>query len=239
MHYGCGKAQKPAMPSGRWGSSVGPTWKKGLQFALARIVVRIALKVKRQEVIIAMLSLLSKMTAPPGRWPYLELATQQSFNANTFEHLLQQIKSHRKGVNMGFNRHGIMLDLEEGWEQRVERDICLILPEGWCSDPDNPEPYRTELERQGRKCWEELHAYALGYPENPTTLQIQAAKEWFKRWRYSIPNFHKCNCQKHFEEILTNIPLNLESRDSFYQTTVQWHNAVNARLGKPQWPYTS
>lgn len=176
------------------------------------------------------------MTAPPGRWRFTEAKTQQEFMANTFEHLLEQIQAHRKAINVGSDRHGISLDLEEGWKVRAEHEVCLYLPEGFCVDPDNPEPYRTELEKRGRQLWGELHEYARNFPEHPTSDEVKAAEKWFKVWRHQIPNWPGgCACQKHFSELLLEFPLVLDSGPAFYARTVEWHNRTNVRLGKPLW----
>lgn len=182
-----------------------------------------------------MLNLISKMTAPPGRWQFLEVLTQQGFMANTYEHLVEQVQRHRKAVNSGSDRHGMKLDLDEGWQKRLEHEVCLHLPEGLCQDPENPEPYRTELQKRGRKLWKELHDYALNYPESPSAADVKSAQEWFRLWRLQIPNFGKCACQKHFQDILTANPVRFQSRASFYEWSVEVHNSVNSLLSKPLW----
>ncbi len=175
-----------------------------------------------------------KSTSPPNHFRHTEPLTQFDYHAVDWKSFENQVLGHRKGVNSGTDRHGISLDLEDGWQERLEHDVCLHYPDH-CSDPDNPEPFKTELEKRGRKCWEELHSYAMSYPEFPSGEDMKNAKSWFRLWRFTVPNFHKCNCLKHLDDIIMEIPLNLSSRDAFYKTTVDWHNRINLILGKPVW----
>jgi hypothetical protein len=70
-----------------------------------------------------------------------------------------------------------------------------------------------------RSLWHELHI-----EQNPTP-------EWFAGWLARVPNFG-CNCRSDFKKYLeTNPP----RYDDWYAWSVEAHNWVNARRGKPIW----
>lgn len=66
--------------------------------------------------------------------------------------------------------------------------------------------------------WAELHSQA-----NPTP-------EWFADWLKRIPRFG-CSCAKDFAAILQANPIRY---DDYFAWSVEVHNAVNRKLGKPE-----
>ena len=71
---------------------------------------------------------------------------------------------------------------------------------------------------QSRELWEELH------------LKKGADAKWLAGWVKRIPKFG-CACREGFERILRKIPPRF---DDWHKWTWEAHNAVNAKLGKPE-----
>lgn len=94
-----------------------------------------------------------------------------------------------------------------------------------------PGKYERDLEKHYeslRSRWRELHAY------DPEVWDIEEAKAWFAKWLAKIPQFG-CKCRQHFLELIEKHPPTFASREDFYLWTVDRHNDVNERLGKPIW----
>jgi len=77
------------------------------------------------------------------------------------------------------------------------------------------------LVEQGRKAWEQLHSYAGCDPE------------WYANWKRTIPSFG-CSCRRDFDAIEKELPPDFSSPDAFFARGVEWHNAVNRKLNKPE-----
>jgi len=75
-----------------------------------------------------------------------------------------------------------------------------------------------QIERY-HELWRELHS-----EQNPTP-------EWFADWVSRVPNFG-CSCRSWLREYIRDNPPRF---DDFYAWSVDLHNAVNAKLGKPVW----
>lgn len=80
---------------------------------------------------------------PPGGWTYTEPATGFTMSALVLPHLRDQVLAHRK------SNRALNLDLEEGWWERVQAEMCLENPswmERYC-DPNAapPAPERREI----------------------------------------------------------------------------------------------
>lgn len=156
------------------------------------------------------------------------------FNSVGWVGLIDQVLKHREGINSGTERHGILLDLEEGWQERLEDAVCQEYGD-LCQDPQHPEPYRTPLERTGRRLWGILHDYASQYPVSPSLEQQEAAKGWLSKWERDIPNF-QCSCRREWDQIVRDNPPDFSGRVWLWDWTIKVHNLVNARLpGKVQW----
>ena len=74
--------------------------------------------------------------------------------------------------------------------------------------------------KQGRFAWSLLHNYRGCDPQ------------WLELWVYFIPS--RCDCRDGFQHILKDLPPDFSSPEAFFAWGVSLHNAVNAKLGKPQ-----
>ncbi len=70
-----------------------------------------------------------------------------------------------------------------------------------------------------RELWQELHS------------QQEATPEWMSDWVSRVPAFG-CNCRQHLKAYLVEHPPRF---DDFAAWSVELHNAINLRLGKPIW----
>ena len=84
------------------------------------------------------------------------------------------------------------------------------------NDPSYP------LQRDGGRFWAELHLFALRH-------RGRNAIGWFNDWAASLP-FNGCPCEQHFNDWIAENPIDWEN---FFQWTIDLHNAVNMRIGKP------
>lgn len=71
----------------------------------------------------------------------------------------------------------------------------------------------------GRAAWTALHSQQLGTPE------------WFAEWQQLIPT--GCGCQQGANDLLARCPPRYDSPEDWFAWTVQYHNLVNVKLGKP------
>jgi hypothetical protein len=74
--------------------------------------------------------------------------------------------------------------------------------------------------KQGRFAWSLLHGYRGCDPQ------------WLDIWQYLIPA--RCDCKDGYQKILEQMPPDHSSPEAFFAWGVALHNAVNAKLGKPQ-----
>ena len=70
---------------------------------------------------------------------------------------------------------------------------------------------------KSRALWDEIHSQ-----ENPT-------RWWFKTWVERVPKYG-CGC---YDWLLKYIITNPPRYDDWYNWTVELHDAVNVKLGKP------
>lgn len=88
----------------------------------------------------------------------------------------------------------------------------------------------------GRAAWTWLHVVAMNYPEEPSAKERAAMRDFLESFTLHIPCLA---CQRHFvrltraERESADHPI-YASRDAFARATVEWHNAVNRRLKKPE-----
>lgn len=81
--------------------------------------------------------------------------------------------------------------------------------------------------------WHTMHISALGYPSSPSYGHKKAAKEFFESLIFLIP----CPvCREHYAEFMKSMPVTpfLDRREDLFKWTVELHNAVNQKLGKPR-----
>jgi hypothetical protein len=78
--------------------------------------------------------------------------------------------------------------------------------------------------------WAELHSRPAAYQGD------QAAElAWLDTFAGRVP----CGeCRRHWREMVAKIPPDLSAAAAYWQWTVDAHNAVNVRLGKPMWTPT-
>lgn len=124
-------------------------------------------------------------------------------------------------------RHG--MEKTEHWHRLCQRDDYFAAWEagrGPGQKQERKEPTVAELQkRKGRlailrNLWRELHTQA-----NPTP-------DWFDRWLRRVPQFG-CSCREHFRAVVRKYPPDFSSRGAFFAWSVDAHNVVNQRLGKP------
>lgn len=165
----------------------------------------------------------------PGRFYYYQQETQHAFpQTNNFGHLLSEIRKHRiaNAIPIGTN-----------FANEIQNFICRHLPDEeideWCIEegarntPPKPITRREPSGWDGSKVWAELHRYALF--QRPTSEQ---RKFWLADWGKRV----KCGeCRQHWRALYAHNPLpDSSTPDQFFEKTVQWHNATNAMLGKPE-----
>ncbi len=87
----------------------------------------------------------------------------------------------------------------------------------------------SAIEAVGRVLWPGLHTLAAYYPEVPTSAQRQASRDMYHALGALLPCPHcAADYTKLFQRRFRNA-----SRDELFQSLVDMHNDVNARLGKP------
>src|ERR1044071_7834896 len=88
----------------------------------------------------------------------------------------------------------------------------------------------------GRIAWEADHMYAAMYPENPSLETQQDARDYFRSKASMIP----CQnvCAPAWREQLEQFPPDVSSRAALMTWLRERHNAVNAKLGGPQFSET-
>ena len=90
----------------------------------------------------------------------------------------------------------------------------------------------------GPGTWNLLHVVAANYPCSPSAADVRRAETFVRSLGENLPC---ASCRSHFSQILGGgrgrglalSPAVLRSRHAFFKWTVQVHNDVNARLGKP------
>ena len=93
---------------------------------------------------------------------------------------------------------------------------------------------RIPLSVQGSIHWYFLQMYAYNYPDHPTPEDQRVAKEFVTNTLVNILG-PTCSCREHMLQYIGLFPVDVSSRVSFFIWTVNFHNAVSARLGKPQY----
>lgn len=81
------------------------------------------------------------------------------------------------------------------------------------------EMYQQALSFAGRQAWSKLH------------LQEHGSIDAIQRLKQSIPG--GCSCRREADTILAAMPPVYDSPESWFEWTIAFHNAVNAKLGKP------
>lgn len=87
------------------------------------------------------------------------------------------------------------------------------------------------MQHVGRCFWEGIHWIAAVYPDEPT----EEHKYWSHMYLHSYARLIPCpDCRQHWLNLLTSgLPPRNNSREDFFLWSVEAHNMVNQRLGKP------
>jgi len=104
-------------------------------------------------------------------------------------------------------------DDHEGWVQAAAEEV----DHSHATVPETP-----RILREGSRYWTELHLFALRHSGKQSA-------GWFKDWVESLP-FEGCPCQKHLLQFIGDNPPDWAD---FFEWTIELHNAVNIRIGKP------
>lgn len=85
----------------------------------------------------------------------------------------------------------------------------------------------------GEPMWRSIHSVAIGYPQNPSDEVKKAYKDWFLLLAKVLPCIE---CSKGYASIIKDNPIDeaLGTRADLIQWTVNVHNAVSKKLGKPE-----
>jgi hypothetical protein len=85
----------------------------------------------------------------------------------------------------------------------------------------------TRAERLGPGLWARFHARPAAFTGN-----VVAELAWLDAFASRAP----CrDCRRHWRELVAKMPPDLTSASAYHRWTVDAHNAVNLRLGKPVW----
>lgn len=116
---------------------------------------------------------------------------------------------------------------------QIERLACQAAGIDWNEHNNWVQRAGDEVERKqeeivpsilidGPRFWAELHLFALRHRNKNST-------GWLNDWIASIP-FNGCPCKSHLEEFMQENP---PDWNDFFSWTIDLHNAVNIRIGKP------
>lgn len=89
-------------------------------------------------------------------------------------------------------------------------------------------PQERLRDSQGRKAWLALHTLS------PATWEPHKVERWFNTtFQRMIPDYTGCTCRKSFKKIVEALPVDYRSREAFLRWSIDAHNIVNRKLGKP------
>lgn len=82
-----------------------------------------------------MLKVLNRSLVPSNLWEFTEEKSGAYFRVNTYAELIKQIESHRRA------NPSLELDLAEGWEERLDDEICRqnSIEVSHCGHPGKPQ----------------------------------------------------------------------------------------------------
>lgn len=173
-----------------------------------------------------MLKFITLSKGPPGGWWDVPPQTLSYLKSHSFGGLMTMER-------MNLEAHGV--ELSPQWQEEAQDRMCLQLPEGWCHDPENPQPYESALKRLGRSLWKKLHQKAKELPLQLTEGDQGELREWLTLWERAVPNFSNCACRNNYLEIKSVMPPVFATGPEFLAWTVAVHSKVNEKLGKPPW----
>jgi len=85
----------------------------------------------------------------------------------------------------------------------------------------------------GRACWDTMHFFAAGFPVAPTPADQDAARQFYSALVRMLPC---ADCRDHGSAYVAAKPPATSDRDALFRWTVEYRNAVNARVGAPPVP---
>lgn len=173
-----------------------------------------------------MLRFLSLSKGPPGGWRDTHPQTLLPLHSHSFGGLMRKL-------GKALEAYGV--EASPQWQEEAQDRMCLEMPEGWCHDPENPQPYEGALKRLGRKLWKQLHDKAKSLPLQLTEGDQSELKKWLTLWERAIPNWGGCNCRRTYDEIRMELPPSFGSGPEFVRWSDAVHERVTAKLGKPKW----
>jgi hypothetical protein len=173
-----------------------------------------------------MLRFISLAKGPPGGWKDTHPQTLLPLRSHSFRGLMEKLRK-------ALEAYGV--ELTETWQEEAQERMCLELPEGWCHDPENPQPYESALKRLGRKLWKQLHDKGKSLPVQLTEADQLELRLWLSLWERAVPNWGGCACRKNYQEIRAAHPPDFSSGPAFLAWTQEVHSLVSLKLGKPLW----
>ena len=82
----------------------------------------------------------------------------------------------------------------------------------------------------GPHAWFFLHAIAEAYPDDPTEDEMEQYNLFFS----SLKNILPCSvCRKHFQSIIEENPIQLQTKKKLRKWLIDIHNLVNEDIGQP------
>jgi len=91
-----------------------------------------------------------------------------------------------------------------------------------------------EPNKWGPHLWFFLHTISFNYPDNPSFITRKQYNEFYNSLRNMLP----CeSCKKHYDDNLSQMPPNLNSKVDLIKWTIDLHNKVNKITNKKQYSY--
>ena len=88
-------------------------------------------------------------------------------------------------------------------------------------------------EKAGFFVWTVMHLYSAFVPENPNEIE----KEEIKTLITLLGKYFPCKkCSGHFKKMLSENPIEVDTREIFMKYLCKIHNIVNIRINKPTFP---
>ena len=116
-------------------------------------------------------------------------------------------------------------NIVEEYNENKNRQICI----------DNcEEGGKMSPSIWGPKAWDFLHTLSFAYPDNPSEKEKESMFNFFN----SLPDVLPCKmCAEHCRKNLSDIPPQVESKNSLSRWLVDFHNEVNRQNEKPIFKY--
>lgn len=88
----------------------------------------------------------------------------------------------------------------------------------------------------GPRAWHWLHLMAINYPPDPSENDMARARVRIGRFIQSLPC---ADCRIHAAAYIAAVPPDASDAQSLQVWAWRFHNAVNRRLGKRQFPFAA